>query len=63
MVKFFVALVVRGMGEVGWMLTLAKRLRTIRRSVYHSSKRAFLVDIPIDQFSFFKLQDTGRSSI
>ena len=38
MLIFFVVLVVHDMGEDGWLLTLARRLRTIRRFVYYSSE-------------------------
>ena len=36
MIIFFVVLVVHDMGEDGWLLTLARRLRTIRKYVYCS---------------------------
>ena len=62
MLNFFVVLVVHDTGEDGWLLRLTRRLRIIRRCVYYCSERAFMVDIPIDQFCFFKLQDTDRSS-
>ena len=38
MLIFFVVLVVRDMGEDMWLLTLTRRLRNIRRSVYYSSE-------------------------
>ena len=33
------------------------------RAFQPSSEEAFLVDIPVDQFCFFKLQDMDSSSI
>ena len=36
--KFFVVLLVRDMDEDGWLLTMARRLRTIHRYVSYSSE-------------------------